>query len=169
MLTARINLEGTKEGDLLLSALVEKAKSYRITINDKSNVIIGKGKASFTIETSREANIMSVNASPEMPTSNTAVNARIDIYRKKDVSEGVYNIVATLDEPYIIDTDIDTDTKRLRIENWNIEEPGTARKKEPIEIPKTKTPINISFSFNSKANEKSLESILMLLKKEKLI
>lgn len=104
MLTARINLEGTSKGDLLLSALVEKANSYMISVNNKHAKIGASGKAILTLKTGVEKKIMSVNISPEMPTANTAVNTRVDVYRKED-NKGETNIVITLDEPYAVTND----------------------------------------------------------------
>lgn len=112
MLTARINLERTNEGDLLLSALVEKSDSYMISINDKSVKLDTQGMADFPVDISKEEEIMFVNVSPQMPITNKAVNARVDVYRKKD-NEGITSIVVTIDEPYVVDTD--PDTMRLKI------------------------------------------------------
>jgi len=121
MLTARINLEGTKKGDLLLSSLVEKANSYTMTLNGESEKIMTKGKEKFTIKTNDEGKIMSVNVSPEMPTDNTGVNVRVDVYRKED-NNGETSIVVTIDEPYVVIPD--STRKRLVVVNTNTNDNG---------------------------------------------
>lgn len=129
MLTARINLEGTNEGDLLLSALVEKSNSYMISINNKHVKIHSTGKDSLKIDTHREKKIMSINVSPEMPTAATDVNARVDVYRKEDNDNGETNIVITLDDPYVVATD--STRKRLivmkPIDPDDPQDPGNGR------------------------------------------
>lgn len=106
MVTARINLKGTINDEVLFTALIEKAESYVITVNNTSKEANVRTKANrkveFDIDTSREGNVFSLNISPEMPITQKA-NLKVIAYRK--IEGNSTKIVVTIDIPYVTETD----------------------------------------------------------------
>jgi len=126
MRTVRINLNGTREGDLLRSILVKKADSYEITIKVEIEKTVTNDNRVIPIEIKNE--IIRVNISPKMPII-PARNVKLKIIRGKG-----NKIVVTLDEPFIAASKKgkDPDSKRKRSIRKNAK--GNRRKSEKTDL-----------------------------------
>jgi len=116
MLTARINLKGTLQNELLLSALIEKSTEYCVVINGvvkpivmnerlKNGKVIFKDYTHFTFngEVISKGNIVDIHIAPKV-LYNDEPNMRINIF--KVLNENTLRIViATIDNPCVISTE----------------------------------------------------------------
>lgn len=127
LVSARISLDETTENELLFTALIEKAKSYNVTVKEITDRMknapngIQTDKNKIDIKTKRffdlivKGEVFELEISTETLISKNS-KLRIFCYKKSD-GNGQSIIVVTIDNPILRPIKITAKGKKLMIEN----------------------------------------------------